>query len=248
MAQGDKKKEFLSVVMPAYNEEEIIKEVVCNFCKGVLSKFENKEFIIINDCSKDGTLKILDDLVKKMQCLRIFHNEVNQGHGKSLRRAYDVSQGDLIFHIDSDNQFETGEFWKLYEKLKQKNLDGVLGYRKKRYDNFHRLIITRILRVFNFLFFGVWIQDSNTPFKLHTREALNKLLAVVPKDAFAPSLMMAIAAKKLGIKIEEIPVKHLPRLTGKVSIVRWGLIKVCFGCVKELLNFRKKINNINNNG
>ena len=214
-----------------------------DFCTKVLDRFEKKEFVIVNDCSKDNTLQVLEKLSKEISYLKILNNEINSGHGKSLRRAYENAQGELIFHCDSDNQFIAGDFWKLYDVLKQKKLEIAIGYRKERYDALHRLAITRVLRLMGFLFFGVKVRDSNSPFKLYTRAALDKLLKIVPSDIFAPSLTMNIAAKKIGIAMEEIPVNHLPRKTGKVSIIRWKLIKVCCQCVKELLQFRRILTN-----
>lgn len=237
-----KEKHFLSIVMPVYNEEEVIEKVIKDFCKNALSKFEKKEFIVVNDCSTDKTPEILAKLEKEMDCLRVIKNEKNSGHGVSLRRAYDESHGDLVFHTDSDNQFLAEEFSLLYEEMKKdENLDLVIGYRKKRQDPFSRLMVTRVLRGLVFLFFGTNIIDSNSPFRLFKRRALDEALEVVPKTAFVPSILLAVTVKRKGFKVKEVPVQHLPRLTGSSFIKSWKSLLIFAKCTKELFLFRRNL-------
>ncbi len=232
---------FLSIVMPVYNEGEIIEKVVRDFCGQVLDRFEKKEFVIVNDCSKDNTLRILENLNKEIPYLKILTNEINSGHGKSLRRAYENSQGELVFHCDSDNQFIAEDFWLLYEEMFKNNRDLVIGYRKKRNDPVSRLLVTRFLRLICLLFFGEKIIDSNSPFRLYKREALGKILPIVPKDSFIPSIMLVVVAKNKGFNVFEVPVRHLPRTTGTSFIKSWKSLKIFSKCVKELFSFRKEL-------
>ena len=237
-----KKKGYLSIVMPVYNEQDVIEKVVMTFCKQVLDKFQQSEFIIVNDCSSDNTLHILKSLNRDIPYLRVITLRSNRGHGEALRIAYEASKGDLIFHCDSDNQFVAKDFWLLYNEMREKNLDVALGWRRNRHDPLRRLIITRFVRLACIFLFGVSIRDSNSPFKLHTRKSLDKLLEVVPIDSFTPSIMMAIAARELGMRMTEVPVCHLPRLTGGSFLVKWSLIKACLLCLWQLFIFRFLLN------
>lgn len=230
----------LSIVMPVYNEQDVIEKVVLDFCK-ILEKFEKSEFIIVNDCSKDNTLQILESLNSKCPCLKIITNEKNSGHGPSLMRAYLMSSSEYIFHCDSDNQFYAEDFWILWEKMKESGAQVVIGHRKERQDARHRLFITKMLRIFLAFLLGADIKDSNSPFKLHKREALDKIITLVPKDAFVPSILMAVAGHKLKLKTVYANVRHLPRLTGTTFIKSWKIIKICWKSIKEVLALKKSL-------
>jgi len=233
----------LSIVMPVYNEQDVIGKVVEDFCK-VLEKFSKPEFVVVNDCSTDNTPEILKSLEKKYPYLRIITNEANSGHGPSLVRAYKESTGEYIFHCDSDNQFYAEDFWLVWNKMRESGDDAVIGRRHKRQDARHRLFITKMLRVLLAVLVGGDIRDANSPFKLHKRGALEKIMGLVPKNAFVPSILMAIAARKLKMKVEYVNVRHLPRLTGSTFIKSWKIIKICLRSAKEILAFRTALKTI----
>lgn len=233
----------LSIVMPVYNEADVIEKVVRDFCR-VLDKFEKPEFIIVNDCSKDSTLVILENLKKEFPYLKIVTQEKNSGHGPSLIRAYGLSTGEYIFHSDSDNQFYADDFWFIWETMQKEAADVVIGHRHERQDAFHRIIITKVLRAMLFILLGTDVKDSNSPFKLHKRTALNKILPLIPPDAFVPSILMAIAAQKLKMKVLYQNVRHLPRLTGTTFIKSWKIFKICWRATKEIIKFRIKLKKI----
>src|SRR5262245_39638134 len=94
----------LSVVMPVYNEGEIIATVVRDYGR-ILQSFQNPELIIVNDQSTDNTLSILNSLTNEHPYLRIITMDRNRGHGPALMRAFREAKSDYVFHSDSDNQF-----------------------------------------------------------------------------------------------------------------------------------------------
>ena len=234
----------LSVVMPVYNEEGAIEKVVRNFCDAVLNKFEKKEFVLVNDCSTDSTLSILERLKHEYPYIRVITNTSNQGHGPSLVRAYNEAKENYIFHCDSDNQFRAEDFWLLWEQLTNNDLELVMGYRKQRKDPMYRIVMSLALKVFNFVLFGLWCQDINAPFKLYTRPALKRILAIVPKNAFVPTILMVLLAKAYGMHIEEVAVRHLPRLTGKSFVRNWKIIVFCYKGMKEISEFKSLLGNV----
>lgn len=232
---------FLSVVMPVYNEADVIEKVIVNFCDEVLSKFKEKEYILVDDCSTDGTTLILKRIQKKYPYIKIIKNPFNQGHGPSLIRAYHEAKGDYIFHCDSDNQFVAEDFWVLWERLRKNKLDLVMGYRKQRHDPAYRTVMSNSLRLFNFIIFGVLCHDMNAPFKLYTKSSLDRVLPIVPGDAFFPTILMTLSVYAYGMKISEIPVRHLPRLTGKSLFRNWKIIALCWKAGKEIIQFKKHL-------
>lgn len=229
----------VSVVMPCYNEEDIIEEVIKTCHSEIISKIDDSELIVVDDCSTDNTPAILKKLANEIPNLRTFRPEVNSGHGKVARMGYEAACKDWVFQIDSDNQFGMGEFWKLYDFKDEYSF--ILGNRKIRYDPLHRLILAKIIRFVNLIIFRVWLNDANCPFRLIKRQIHNELLAEVNKEALAPNIMIAILAKKRGVRIKEVSVAHHKRNTGSVSIASWKLIKFCLKGLKQLLEFRKSL-------
>lgn len=144
-----------------------------------------------------------------------------------------------VFQVDSDNQFLPADFPKLWEKRNESNF--LLGYRKVRYDDFNRLIITRIVRVLNFALYRCYIPDANIPYRLIKGDYLKKLVAALPEDPFAPNIFLSVLARRDGNDTKNIPVTHKERETGQVSIIKLKLLKVCIRSAKELTNFSMSI-------
>ena len=102
----------------------------------------------------------------------------------------------------------------------------------------HRLILSRCIRFMNQVLFRVRLIDANCPFRLIERQTLLDLIKEIESDALAPNIMIALLAKKAGVKVKEIPVVHHKRKTGKVSIANWRLLNICFKGLGQLLVFR----------
>lgn len=231
--------------MPAYNEQDCIEKVVYNWTSFLKTKFpnDNTTLIVINDGSKDNTKVLLDELDKKIDNLTVVHQK-NGGHGNAVvngyRKALEVGS-EYVFQTDSDDQFVSDDFDKLWEKRNQSQF--VLGYRQVRHDAGVRLFITKFLRGTISTVYGTFIMDSNIPFRLIKGTFLQKLMNQLPNpEPFAPNIFLAVMAKKSGQQLFDIPITHKDRETGTVSIVKWNLWKVCIRSFKELLRFRLELN------
>ena len=235
----------LTIVMPAYNEQDCIELVVNNWTSLLKTHFPNKNtrLIVVNDGSKDNTLAKLNDLAKTNSLLLVI-DQPNGGHGNAVVNAYRQAinlNAEYVFQTDSDDQFETWDFLALWEKRTQSEF--VLGYRKQRFDAPFRLFVTQVLKLSLFFIYGAFIHDSNIPFRLIKGSFLRKLLAQLPQPVpFAPNIFLAVMAKKSGQKLFDIPITHKSRQTGEVSIVKMNLLKVCWRSFKELLSFRMELN------
>ena len=177
----------LVIVMPAYNEEGCIEPVVRSWC-ALLEKVAptGGKLVVVNDGSRDKTGPILDSVATSDQRLIVVH-QPNGGHGVALRTAYDKALAlnpKFVFHVDSDDQFVVDDFLRLWDQRNTSKF--ILGYREVRHDALHRLVITRILRALNLVFFGILIPDSNIPFRLIEGEYLRRLLSQIPQGVFAP--------------------------------------------------------------
>ena len=241
-----KKEDTFVIVIPAYNEEKCIEKVVGSWMANVITKHPGSEMLIINDGSRDNTRQILDKLKKKYKELKVIH-KVNEGHGATIIRGYLESTKtphEWVFQTDSDDQFFSEDFDKLWKSRHKSNF--ILGYRAKRNDPLHRLVISRLIFIFNLIVFGVYIKDANIPYRLMKKAYLKILLQKLPKNIFAPNIFLSILAVKVNQNLLNIQVRHKERKSGQVSIVRWKLLKACFNDVKKLLLFRLRLNdNIN---
>ena len=155
------------------------------------------------------------------------------GYKIALKRKFN-----FIFQVDSDDQFFIKDFTKLWS-LKDKN-SLILGFRKKRYDSFHRLIITRVLKLFNFILFKKYIYDANVPYRLMGYNFLKNNIKFVNSKSLVPNILFSIKAAKED-KLKSIVISHKERLTGQVWIVKFKLIKFMFKVFVEIIEFRKKL-------
>jgi len=231
---------MLSIVMPAYNEEEIIERTVREWYEEVISRIPGSELIVVNDCSKDKTGEVLARLAKDIPGLRPLTPERNGGHGRALRHGFDRASQEWVFQTDSDRQHIPSDFWKLWEQ--RETTDFVLGVRSSRADGPVRVFITTVMRLTNFVVWGLWIRDANCPFKLMRRQAMEKVLMCIPRDSFIPMVMLSIICRKMNYRVREVVVEHLPRRGGEQSLSGlWKWIKVGSRCLRQLLALRMRL-------
>lgn len=225
--------------MPVYNEEEILERTVREHYGEIIEAIAGSEFIIVDDCSTDDSPKILENLEKELSGIKVIRPGKNGGHGKALRLAFENASCDLIFHTDSDYQNNPKDFWKLYNEIEENDL--IIGCRTIRHDPFHRLVITRIVRLVNLVSFGYYLKDANSPFKLIRKKCLMDCLESISPEAFAPSILLALTAKWKGYRVMEIPVEHFERKTGKVSIANWKIVKACLISFSDTIKLRQNL-------
>jgi dolichol-phosphate mannosyltransferase len=237
----------LVVVIPAYNEEACIHEVVPLWINGISEVIPLNRFklLVINDGSRDRTGVILDELTAQYPNL-IAKHQLNGGHGNAIFNGYKMAvqmNPQFVFQTDSDDQFVPGDFRKFWDKRNES--DFVLGFREVRNDDPFRLLITRILKYSLLVIYGTYIHDANIPFRLIRTSFLGKLLQALPvKTPFAPNIFLSVLAKKSGQKLFDIPVLHKERETGEVSIRHMKLLKVCWQSFMELAQFRVQLNRL----
>jgi len=231
-------KNNLAIIIPVFNEQDIIEKVI-NDWLFVAKRFDGF-IIVINDGSSDNSLKILNKISKKNNRLMVI-NKKNSGHGPSVYTGYKIAlkkKFNFIFQVDSDDQFFSKDFNKLWLLRDENSL--ILGFRKKRYDSFHRLIITRILKILNLIIFRKLVPDVNIPYRLIGGEFLKKNLKFISSKSLAPNILISIKAAK-DKKIKSVVVSHKERLTGMVWIVKFNLIKFMFKVFIEIISFKKII-------
>ena len=127
---------LLSIVMPAYNEEEVIEVVVEQWTSMLTREFptDSTRLIVVNDGSRDKTGAILDSIKSRYPKLMVVH-QPNGGHGNAVVNGYRQAvaiDSEYVFQTDSDDQFVTEDFRKLWAKRNDSPF--ILGYREERFD------------------------------------------------------------------------------------------------------------------
>ena len=228
----------LSVVMPVYNEAAGVKDVVTDVVASVLDAVPGSELVIVDDRSTDDTLAILRELAALDPRIRVLANDVNVGHGRSVRRGMDATTGEWIFHLDSDGQVVVSEFALLWERRDQGEL--VLGVRVSRQDPLHRRMLTRVTRALVSALARQPVRDANVPFKLIQRSLYEHLQPSIPETTFAPSILLVLGAHRSGARVTEVPTTHLPRAHGQSTLRPARLAKVIVRCARETLQFTRR--------
>lgn len=231
----------LFIVIPAYNEQDNIKQVVKDWYPVVTKYGTNSKLVVIDDGSKDDTYKILQEMAQERPLLVPLTKE-NSGHGSTVLYGYKYALengADYIFQTDSDGQTVPSEFapfWSSKDKY-----DIIIGYRNKRRDGFSRVIVTRVLRLVVHLCFKEFVLDSNTPFRLMSASSLKENIKYVPDDFFLSNVALSAIYKKRKQKVHFIPITFKPRQGGVNSINIPKIIKIGIQSIRDFIVINDRI-------
>lgn len=225
----------VSVVMPAYNEEDIIEEVARKCATYLETVCPDYEVVIVNDGSKDRTAEILDKLHAENPKIRPIHQE-NKGYGGALQAGFKNAHKGYVFFMDSDNQFDIHEMDRLIPHLAE--VDVVLGYRKDRQDHLGRKFNALGWKTLVNLLFQLGVKDIDCAFKIFKHDKLQ--LALPESEGAMINTEMLVKLKRRGVKWVEVPVTHYPRVGGKATGANLKVIAKAF---KELLKLHGKLKN-----
>jgi len=225
----------LIVVIPIYNEEAIIQTVIEDWAttlRGLKIDFELKAY---NDGSKDATVKKLQEITSNYPELTIIDKQ-NSGHGPTILQGYREADAAWVFQVDSDNEMRAEYFEQLWNE--RANYDFIIGRRKFSFKvPKPRRIVSFIAKKCVHLFYGKGISDVNVPYRLMNVEQFSGIFQAIPKETFAPNVVLSGMAIRKGLKIKDFYVPTNFRATGTVSIQRMKLLKVAFRSFKETISF-----------
>jgi glycosyltransferase involved in cell wall biosynthesis len=212
----------LTVIIPVYNEEEIIQEVIKTWLLVLKDLSINFEMKVFNDGSTDDTLSKLKEIVRDERRLTII-DKPNSGHGPTILEGYKSADSKWIFQVDSDNEISPVFFPKLWAN--KDNLDLIIGLRKNRKSPFIRKGVTLVAQLIVKIFYGREIKDTNSPYRLYRTDKFRNVFNMIPSDIFAPNVILSGYAVKKKLRVLEIPVDFKQRTTGNVSIRKFKLLK-----------------------
>jgi len=217
-----KDEKVLSIVIPCYNEENNIVTLVN---KVLQSPIKNKEIIIVEDCSSDGTRTILEEKVRPLVSQIIYH-EKNSGKGAALRTGFKAATGDAVIIQDADLEYDPMEYPRVVNPIFEGTADVVYGSRflnQKRKGYLANRLANWGLTTFSNVFTHQKITDMETCYKAFKREVIQSVDIVENRFGFEPEITAKIS--KMGIKIKEVPISYYPRTNeeGKKIGLRDGL-------------------------
>ena len=227
------KKYSLSFVLPLYNEEENVAPCVFSCLEFARRHCSFYEIIMVNDGSIDKTDRICQNLLGLNPRLRLIHHPRNLGIGAALHSGFQAAQGEYIFYMDGDNQFDV---FGLKEFLPY--LDGydlLLGWRLQRADAAPRKINAWLYKTALRTLLGLRFKDIDCGFKVFARKILQKQ-SLKSRGAFFIAEFLH-RMKKMGVRAKEIPVSHYPRVYGSQTGAH---PKVIFKAALEMLAYLAK--------
>lgn len=229
----------LYIVMPAYNEEENIEQVVKQWYPILDGKSENSRLAVADSGSNDNTHSILLFLQKDYPKLEIL-SDTGKQHGPKVIALYHyaIENGaDYIFQTDSDGQTDPNEFYDFWEE--RILYDGVFGNRTTREDGRSRAFVERVVCLLVRGFFGVKIPDANAPFRLMRAESLKRYLDKLPKEYNVPNIMITTYFSYYGERVKFKEVSFRPRQGGVNSVNIRKIIKIGWKALWDFAGFRK---------
>lgn len=208
----------LSVIIPVYNEERTLRTVLDK----VLNVAVEKEVIIVDDCSTDGSRDIIREYGKRPNVIVAFH-ERNSGKGRALRTGIELVTGDVVIVQDADLEYEPEDYLKLIAPIVEGKATVVYGSRELGKGNKHSYVSFylggKLLSWLANLLYGSSITDEPTCYKVFKAEVLKSIPLTCRRFEFCPEVTAKVL--KRGHEIKEVPIRYYPRTKGEGKKIRW---------------------------
>lgn len=228
---------YLSVIIPAYNEEKRLSKTLFEIDKYLRQQQYEYEIIVVSDGSKDRTVEVVRNLQSQIPNLKLINNKENHGKGFVVRQGMLEAKGEYRLFTDADNSTSIDQVEKLLPYFKE-GFDIVIGSRDVKgavlanpQPWLRRVILGNGFNLLVQMIVGLWgIWDSQCGFKILTTKAAGDILPRCKIDRWAFDPEILIIGKKLGYKIKEAPIIWVNDLESKVKFK--GMVRMGFDLLK----------------
>jgi glycosyltransferase involved in cell wall biosynthesis len=222
-------KKTLSIVIPAYNEQESIGRLLDNLCPLALEK--QWKIVVVNDGSRDNTLETIRQHQYYNQ-IELVQNKVNKGYGGAIKEGIRNCGTDLVITIDADGQHELNDIQRMYDHLVENDADMVVGSRMRQKNaSLYRALGKTIIRRFTRLIMKIGVQDINSGIKMYRRDLASVYMSLCP-DSMPYSDVIALVFINQRHLVSEIDVSIHKRIDGTSTIST----KTAFQTLYAILN------------
>jgi glycosyltransferase involved in cell wall biosynthesis len=214
----------LSILIPVYNERGVVERSLAQVLNAPLPEHMERELIIVDDRSNDGTWDILQRLAGAEPRIRLFRHEVNQGKGAAVRSAIQHASGEFCIVQDADLEYDPNEYTKLLQPLLDGRADAVFGSRYLAGDQmrvlpFWHSMINKLLTTVSNMFCNLKVTDMETCYKLYRTDLLKSIPIRSNRFGIEPELTIKSAKRKL--RIYEVPISYHGRTYEEGKKIGW---------------------------
>lgn len=211
------KSQGVSIFFPCFNDARSIGKLVEN-AFSTIKKFTKKyQVIVVDDCSTDGSRKVLERLSQKYRRLKLIFHQKNLGYGGALRSGFRASKYELIFYTDGDGQYDIKEL-PILLSLMSKDVDFVNGIKMSRHDPTYRIVLGNVYSFLARWLFWIPILDIDCDFRLIRKSLLEKIN--LQSNSGAICIELVKKSQRAGAKFRQVSVHHLERKFGVSQFFR----------------------------
>jgi glycosyltransferase involved in cell wall biosynthesis len=215
---------LLSILIPVYNERTVVEQSLAQVLAAPLPAGLERELVIIDDRSTDGTWDILQRIAASEPRIRLFRHDVNQGKGAAVRSAIEKAAGDFCLVQDADMEYDPSEYPRLMRPLLDGHADAVFGSRylageQSRVLPFWHSMMNKGLTLFSNMFCNLNVTDMETCYKVFRTDLLKSIPIRSNRFGFEPEITMKVSKRKL--RVYEVPISYHGRTYEEGKKIGW---------------------------